>query len=78
CNSVIIFQCSNDDYIKRSVTPILDSGKGLYVHRDGVSLDRGCENSFGLYLEGCEMVDKFDEVVQDEGFIYNKYEKILK
>jgi predicted Rossmann fold nucleotide-binding protein DprA/Smf involved in DNA uptake len=75
CNSVIIFQCSNNDDIKRSVTPILDSGKGLYVHRDGVTLDRGCEKSFSLYLEGCEMVDKFDEVVQDEGFIYNIYEK---
>ena len=78
CNSVIIFQCSNNDDIRRSVTPILDSGKGLYVHRDGVSIDKSCEKSFSLYLEGCEMVNEFDEVVQDEGFIFNPYEKKSK
>ena len=72
CDCVIMFQCSDLDDCRRSITPTLDSGKSLYIHKSCVNDRIGCEKSLSLYNEGCLSVSSFSDLVSEEHLEYGK------
>lgn len=72
CDCVIMFQCSDLDDCRRSITPTLDSGKSIYVHRSCVNDRIGCERTLSLYNEGCTSVSNFYDIVSEEKLEYRK------
>ncbi|MBK5199952.1 MAG: DNA-processing protein DprA [Spirochaetaceae bacterium] len=74
CDCVIMFQCSDLDDCRRSITPTLDSGKSIYVHKSCVNDRIGCERSLSLYNDGCLAISNFNDLVSEENLEYGTSE----